>query len=105
MSLLTRIMDSIDPPPPIPRPSYTDSWSEETRSKVKQAFSKVKCIANVHTHPRFGRMIAIRPKDINQLEIALAEARLMTDSICQGMVETLKGDSTHYVKWCTSGNE
>ena len=102
MSILQRIMDSIDPPP-IPKPiSYTDTWSDETRSKVKQAFSKVKCTANVYTTRR-GRIVAIRPKDVDKLYIALKESHLETDSICQGMIAALKDDEEHFVRWTTDG--
>jgi len=96
-TLLQRIMDSIDPPP-IPKPiSYTENWSEATRSKVKQAFSKVKCTAKIVR----GR-VHIRPVEVDDLYKALKDARLETDVICQGMIHTLKDDKEHFVKWATS---
>ena len=100
-SLLTRIMDTIDPPP-IPKPlSYTEEWSEETRSKVKQAFSKVKCTANVYT-TRKGRILAIRPNDVAKLQEALADEKAITDVIVQGMIAALKDDEGHFVRWTTN---
>ena len=94
-------MDTIDPPP-IPKPiSYTDNWSDETRSKVKQAFSKVKCTANVYT-TRKGRILAIRPADVDKLYLALKDAKLETDVIVQGMIAALKDDEGHFVRWTTN---
>lgn len=96
MSILQRIMDTIDPPP-IPKPfSYTEEWSEETRSKVKQAFSSVKCTAKIVK----GRL-HIRPNEVDKLYEAFKEAGLATDVICQGMIHTLKEDKEHFVKWAT----
>lgn len=95
MSILQRILDG-----PIARPVLLlDGWSSETRSKVKQAFAAVKCDAHIENHWYFGRVMAIRPKDVGKFTEALAEQKLMTDSLVQGMVGVLKDDKTHYVRF------
>jgi ATP-dependent exoDNAse (exonuclease V) alpha subunit len=102
MSVLQRILDVLEPNP-IARPTlYLEQWSEQTRSKVKQAFAalgKDGQTARIEHHWYFGRVMAIRPKDLDKFKVALAERHLMTDSLVQGMVGVLKEDSEHFVKW------
>jgi hypothetical protein len=102
MSVLQRILDVLEPNP-IARPTlYLEQWSEQTRSKVKQAFAalgKDGQTARIEQHWYFGTVMAIRPKDIQALQVELAKRNLMTDSLTQGMVGVLKEDKEHFVKW------
>lgn len=95
--MLQRILDN---EPPIPRPVIVvDSLSNETRSKIKRAFSAVKCKAMVLDHWHFGKIIAVRPDDVDKFYGKLKEAKLETDAFCQGMIAALKESKDYYVRF------
>lgn len=96
MSLLNLILELMQPIPP---PPHLEQLSDETRSKIKQAFSSVKCDAYIETHWHFGRVLAIRPQDVNKLRVALDNENLQTDVFANGMIAALKEDKDHFVRF------
>lgn len=91
---LERIID----PPPIPCPMVLDNWGDASRSVVKRGLSSVKCEARIEER-WYGKVLAIRPKDPNELYDYCKANGLENDQLMCSMISALKEHKDEFLKF------
>jgi hypothetical protein len=75
-----------------------DWWSDETRSKVKQALARAGYTAEI-VNSIWGPVMLTRPNDVNKFWAELKAEGLETDSLCQGVISELKANEGAKIGW------